>query len=64
MNGEIIEDYPDDYPYLSCLVLEYTVKGHVLHVVVGMSETRLWLITAYQPNPEQWSDDFKVRKEQ
>ena len=62
MNGEIIEDYPEDYPYPSCLIFGYTVHNRVLHVVVGMSEDKLWLITAYQPNPEQWSEDFRVRK--
>ena len=24
--GEVIEDYPDDYPYLSCLILECVSK--------------------------------------
>ncbi len=63
MNGEIIEEYPEDYPYPSCLVFGCTLQKRVLHVVVGMSDTKLWLITAYQPDPEQWSDDFKKRKE-
>jgi hypothetical protein len=63
MSGEIIEEYPNDYPYPSCLLLGYTSNNRVIHIVVGMSETKLWLITAYQPNPEQWSADFKVRKD-
>jgi hypothetical protein len=63
MKGEIIEQYPDDYPYPSCLVLGLTVSGRYLHIVCGGSETELWLITAYYPNPDDWSDDFKVRKE-
>jgi hypothetical protein len=63
MNGEIIEEYPDDYPYPSCLILGHTVNNRVLHTVVGMSETKLWLITVYQPDPKQWDEEFKVRKE-
>ena len=63
VNGEIIEEYPDDYPYPSCLVLGYTIKNRVLHVVVGISDTRIWLITAYEPSIEQWNNDFKVRKD-
>lgn len=63
LNGEIIEDYPEDYPYPSCLILGYTIGKKVIHVVVGMSETKLWLITAYIPDPERWSEDFKTRKE-
>ena len=56
--GEIIEDYPDDYPYPSCLLL-----GNGLHVVAGAGDGRLWLITAYVPDPAKWSDDLKTRKE-
>ena len=63
MSGEIIEEYPEDYPYPSCLVFGYTLQNRTLHVVVGIGETKLWLITAYQPDPEQWSEDFKKRKE-
>ncbi len=60
LNGEIIEDYPEDYPYPSCLVFGYTVSNCVLHVVVGMGDTKLWLITAYEPDPDKWSSDFKL----
>ena len=35
MNCEIIEQYPNDYPFPSCLVLGYTKAGRVLHVVCG-----------------------------
>ena len=62
-NGEIIEEYPDDYPYPSCLILGMTIKGRRIHVIVGIGEDRLWLITAYEPNPEQWDVEFKIRKE-
>jgi hypothetical protein len=62
-NGEIIKQYPTDYPYPSCLVLGLTDSRRNLHVVCGMSETELWLITAYYPNPAEWSADFRTRKE-
>lgn len=62
MHGEIIEDYPDDYPYPSALVLECTV-GKPLHVVAGLSEETLWIITAYHPDPDKWEADHKTRKE-
>lgn len=63
LNGEIIEEYPEDYPYPSCLILGKTVKDRVIHVVVGLGETRLWLVTAYEPDPNQWDESFKRRKE-
>ena len=62
-NGEIIEEYPDDYPYPSCLILGMTMDGRRIHIVAGMGEDRLWLVTAYEPDPEQWDSEFKTRKE-
>lgn len=64
LNGEIIENYPSDYPYPSCLVLGFYSAAVALHVVVGvcLDDDKLWLITVYQPNINKWSDDFKTRK--
>jgi hypothetical protein len=62
-HGEIIEHYPADYPFPSCLVLGTTIPGEYLHIVCGMNSSELWLITAYRPNPAEWSADFRVRKE-
>ena len=61
-NGEIIEQYPDDYPCSSCLVLGITVNFRYLHVVCGI-DGELWIISAYDPAPEKWTDGFRVRKE-
>ena len=61
--GRIIEQYPNDYPYPRCLVLGAAVNGKTLHVVAGVGEGFLWLITAYYPDPLKWNDDFSVRKE-
>ena len=60
-HGEIIEHYPSDYPFPSCLVLGQTKAGKALHVVCGSNGDELWLITAYFPNPFEWSEDFKYR---
>jgi len=62
LNGEIIERYPTDYPYPSCL-MSYTLENHkTLHVVVGLGDSRLWVITAYRPDKKGWEDDNKTRK--
>ena len=63
MTGEIIEQYPDDYPYQSCLVVGLTIGGKCLHIVCGLGEPDLWIITAYRPDQAEWSKDFKARKE-
>lgn len=62
MNGEIIEKYPEDTPYPSCLVLGILTQGRPLHVVCGVAPDKLWFITAYYPNLDEWEPDFKRRK--
>ena len=61
-NGEIIEQYPEDYPYPSCLVLGFTVKSQPLHVVMSDEGTASRIITAYFPDKDKWEADFKTRK--
>lgn len=61
--GHIIEQYPDDYPFPSCLVLGDTVDGSPVHAVIGVGQGQAWLITAYYPTPDRWEDDFTTRKE-
>ena len=63
LNGEIIEEYENDYPYPSCLIYGINLKNKVLHVVCGLNEVELWIITAYYPENIKWQDDLKTRKE-
>ena len=62
--GEMIENYPDDTPYPSRLLLGWISK-RPLHVVVA--ENRLdkesIIITVYEPDSELWEPDFKRRKQ-
>lgn len=62
-NGEIIEQYPCDYPFPSCLILGYTVSKRSLHVVCGVGENEAWMITAYYPSLTEWESDLKTRKQ-
>ena len=62
LNGEIIEEYPDDYPHPSCLVFGYTVNHVVLHLVVGADENYIYVITAYYPDTIKFEDDLKTRR--
>ena len=62
LNGEIIERYPNDYPFPSCLLAGHTMTGQTLHVVCGSNGVELWLITAYFPDPNEWSEDFRKRR--
>lgn len=61
MNGEIIREYPEDKPHPSCLIFDK--EGiDVVHVVVGVSDIYVYMITAYRPNLEIFNDDFKTRR--
>lgn len=62
-SGEIIEHYPEDYPYPSYLILGRTAANEQLHIVCGIGSDYLHLITAYYPDPERWESDGKTRKE-
>lgn len=62
-NGEIIEQYLNDYPYPSCLILGLSIGQQHLHVVVGSNFETLWIVTAYFPDSQKWEHDFKTRKE-
>ncbi len=60
-NGEIIEEYLDDIPYPSFLALKFYDKP--LHVVFAKNQEKdeIIVITAYYPDKEKWSDDYKIR---
>ena len=55
-NGEIIENYPTDQPYPSCLIYGTNVAGESIHSVWAYDEKnqRAVLITVYRPDPTRW----------
>jgi hypothetical protein len=61
-NGKIIEEYPDDTPYPSYL-LSGKIEGRSLHVVIAHNkkESMVIVITAYEPDPNLWEDDYTRR---
>ena len=63
VHGEIIEDYPTDRPFPSCLVLGKTVSGAPVHSVWAYNAEVRWavLITVYRPDPERWTN-WRERK--
>ena len=61
-NGEIIEDRPDDVPTPCCLILGSNVKGRYLHVICGMIDDIVFIISAYYPDPERWEADLITRR--
>jgi len=62
MNGEIIEEYPQDFPHPSALIFGYNLNGKIIHVVCGIDERFLYLITAYVPTTAKFFEDLKTRR--
>lgn len=58
LHGEIIEEYPSDRPYPSCLILGQTFRGDPVHSVWAYNEGNGWsvLITVYRPDPALWTN--------
>ena len=61
-NGEIIEQYENDKPLPSCLVLGMAVRGKFIHIVISRDDEFIYLITAYYHDEQQWNSDFKTRR--
>lgn len=61
--GEIIEDYPEDKPFPSCLILGL-VKDRPYHAVIALDsdDFMVHIITAYEPSPDRFGPDFKTRR--
>ncbi len=59
-NGEVIEEYPSDFPYPSCLM--YNLENEPLHVVAAMDGQKRFIITVYRPSLEEFESDYKTRK--
>ena len=63
--AEAIEDYQTAHRALpDCLVLAWLVTGDPFHavIVVDEAEDRLFVVTVYRPDSEEWQDDWRSRK--
>ena len=59
---EVIEDYPDDKYGPSCLLFGFTSVGRPLHVVCSyLSRPLVKIITLYEPDPDEWTDN-RIRR--
>jgi hypothetical protein len=64
LRGKIIEIYPEDKPYPSCLIYGRTSENRALHVVCAYSndDNTTIIITAYQPHPDRWINFIRRKK--
>jgi hypothetical protein len=61
-HGEVIEDYPGDVRGHSCLMLGFGADRRAVHVVCAPKSEYLAIITAYLPDPDEWTGGYRVRK--
>jgi hypothetical protein len=62
-NGKIIEEYLDDKPYPSFLILGYEKKDlkKPIHVVFAKDGKDIIIITAYRPDKLKWTNNYQTR---
>lgn len=65
LKGVVIEEYNDDKPYPSFLMLHVNSENKPLHVVASLDTSKQWcyIITAYRPDSTYFEDDYKTRKQ-
>ena len=63
LHGEIIEEYPTDKPYPSCLIYGDSFIGEPIHSVWAYNPATKWavLITVDRPDPERWVN-WRIRR--
>ncbi|MBI2339007.1 MAG: DUF4258 domain-containing protein [Deltaproteobacteria bacterium] len=54
-HGEVIEEYPHDKPFPSCLMMGRIRGGFPLYIVLSL-ESWVHIITVHWMDPEKWLD--------
>jgi hypothetical protein len=64
VHGEIIDEYPTDRPYPSCLVYGDTFGGDPVHSVWAYNKESGFavIVTVYRPDPARREPDRKTRR--
>ena len=62
MKGVIVESYPADRPYPSCLVMGKVRGGFPLYVVCAQGHDKVYIITVHWLDPAKWLDPTTRRE--
>ena len=62
-SGEVIEDYPDAFPFPAKLLFGW-YNGRAIHVVAASnhSKRQVIVITVYEPTLDKWESDLRTRR--
>ena len=63
-SGEQIEQYHDDTPPFPSALMLALIRERPLHVVVARDAANdtTYVVTAYEPDPNEWDDEFRRRR--
>lgn len=63
LSGEVLEDYPHDFPLPSALFFAF-FKERPIHVVAAFDSAAsvAYIITVYEPDLIHFEKDFKTRR--
>ncbi len=64
LNGaDVIEEYHENKPFPSCLILGFTRSNKPIHMVFSVNHggKTVIIITVYIPDKEKWEDSFRRR---
>ena len=62
LSGEIIEEYPDDEPYPSILILGF-IDAVAYHIVIALCRDHIRVITVYIPEEDKWIEYRRRRND-
>lgn len=58
-HGDVISEYPDDYPYPSKLLKRLLAGEGTFHVLSAENTWMIIVITVYEPDPNLWDSEFR-----
>jgi hypothetical protein len=60
---EIVDEYPKD-KYLPSYLVYAEYQGDIFHILfaVDLEGANVRIVTVYRPNPEEWEEGFRIRR--